>query len=75
VALEVIILVILLAVFGVVFDMVEVVVENVGVSRVLRIFEEGGEMIVASFILFFAYRLDLSHQPLFSYWPPKKLDE
>jgi hypothetical protein len=75
VALEVIVLVILLAVFGVVFDMVEVVVENVGVSRVLRILEEGGEMIVASFILFFAYRLDFSHQPLFSYWPPKKLDE
>jgi hypothetical protein len=75
VANEIIILVILLGVFGVVFDMIEIVVPDVGISRILRIFEEGGEMIVTSFILFFAYRLDLSHQPQFSYWSPKKTEE
>jgi hypothetical protein len=75
VTIEIIIMVILLGMFGVVFDMIEIMVQDVDISRILRIFEEGGEMIVASFILFFAYRLDLSRQPLFSYWPPKKLDE
>jgi hypothetical protein len=73
VAIEIIIMVVLLAVFGVGFDMVEITVRDAGISRVLRIFEEGGELIVTSFILFFAYSLDLNHQPLFSYWRERKV--
>jgi hypothetical protein len=72
VAIEIIVMVVLLGLFGVVFDMIEIMVQDTGISRILRIFEEGGEMIVTSFILFFAYRLDLSHQPQFSYWPTKR---
>jgi hypothetical protein len=58
VANQVFVLVILLGIFGVFFDMVEIVVENAGISRVLRVLEEGGEMIVTSFITWFTFWLD-----------------
>jgi len=48
----------LLVIFGVVFDMIEVMVNNPALSRLLLIFEEGGEMIVMSVITWFVFQLN-----------------
>lgn len=74
VANNVVVLVILLGIFGVFFDMVEVAVENAGISRILRVLEEGGEMIVTSFITWFTFWLDPRAESLpLSFFKPKKV--
>jgi hypothetical protein len=54
-----IILVIALVFFGVFLDMVEVLIESREISLVLRIIEEGGEMLVMSVITWFAFSLNI----------------
>jgi hypothetical protein len=58
VARNLVLLLVFIALFGVLLDMVEVVVENQVLSEILKIFEEGGEMLVMSLIAWFAFRLD-----------------
>jgi len=50
-------LVVVLVFFGVFLDMVEVLIEDVGVSIILRMIEEGGELFVMSVITWFAFNL------------------
>lgn len=49
--------------FGVLADMLEIIVEHPGVSQILKIIEELGEMVVISLITWFVYRLDLYTEP------------
>jgi hypothetical protein len=58
VANQIILMVVILTLFGVLLDMVEIIIENSGAREVVKIFEEGGEMLVMSVITWFAYRLD-----------------
>jgi hypothetical protein len=51
-------LILLLVFFGVFLDMFEIMIKDNAASRVLRIIEEGGEMVVMSTITWFAFRLD-----------------
>src|SRR3990172_10722019 len=55
-----IILIVLLALFGVVMDMLEIIVEHAVVNPILVMIEEGGEMLVMSMITWFVFRLDLA---------------
>jgi hypothetical protein len=55
---QVILLIVFMAVFGVLLDMFEIITEHPGLSELLKILEEGGEMLVMSVITWFAYRLD-----------------
>ena len=48
----------LLAIFGIMVDMLEIIVEHAEVSEILVIVEEGGEMLVMSGITWFVFRLD-----------------
>jgi hypothetical protein len=56
---KIILMVILLFLFGVVLDMVEIVVDHNLVASFLVILEEGGEMLVMSFITWFVFQLRL----------------
>jgi hypothetical protein len=58
IANQVILMVVVLTLFGVLLDMAEIITENRAVSEVLKIFEEGGEMLVMSVITWFAFHLD-----------------
>lgn len=58
VALYLIGMIVILAGFGVLMDMVEIIVTHRGVNRVLVIIEEAGEMLVMSVITWFAFRLN-----------------
>jgi hypothetical protein len=70
IALHLIVLLALLAVFGVLMDMVEVMVDHDEVARVLVIVEDGGEMVVMSVITWFVMRLDLDTHRLAVSWLP-----
>ena len=70
IALHLIGLLALLAVFGVLMDMVEVMVDHDEVARVLVIVEDGGEMVVMSVITWFVMRLDLNTHRLAVSWLP-----
>jgi hypothetical protein len=54
---QVILLIVIMAVFGVLLDMFEIITEHPGLSELLKILEEGGEMLVMSVITWFVYRL------------------
>jgi hypothetical protein len=58
IARAVLLMVLALALFGVVFDMLEIITPGEGASRVLALLEEGGELLVASLIAWFAFVLD-----------------
>lgn len=60
-----IVMILFLGLFGVVFDMVDVMVQSTGLDRWARVVEDGGEMIVASFMTWYAFHLD----PLRAYLP------
>ncbi|MDW7755960.1 MAG: hypothetical protein SCH68_12435 [Brevefilum sp.] len=64
----------LLALFGVVGDMVEVIVRNRDVSRILVIIEEGGEMLVMSVMTWFVFHLRYRDDQLPLQWLPLKRD-
>ncbi|MBE0411038.1 MAG: hypothetical protein IBX69_15060 [Anaerolineales bacterium] len=51
------IMVIFLTIFGVGMDMIEIIVENPTLNPILVIVEEGGEMLIMSFITWFVYGL------------------
>jgi hypothetical protein len=51
-------MVIVLVFFGVFLDMVEIYIEDRGVSLILRTIEEGGELIVMSVITWFVFNLN-----------------
>jgi hypothetical protein len=53
---SIIIMVIILVLFGVGMDMIEIVVEHPFINSLLVILEEGGEMLMASIITWFAFR-------------------
>lgn len=53
-------LVLFLAIFGVFMDMIEIVVSQPAAAGVLRIIEDGGEMLVMSLITWFVYRLNIN---------------
>jgi hypothetical protein len=57
VSIQVILLIVVMAVFGVLLDMFEIITEHPGLSELLKILEEGGEMLVMSVITWFVYRL------------------
>jgi hypothetical protein len=57
---SVIYLLVAFAFFGVLADMLEITVEHPGLSEILKIIEELGEMVVMSIITWFVYRLNLS---------------
>jgi len=59
-----IILIVLLALFGVVMDMLEIIVEHAVVNPILVMIEEGGEMLVMSMITWFVFRLDLATEEI-----------
>ncbi|HEY5571390.1 MAG TPA: hypothetical protein VIK64_00110 [Anaerolineales bacterium] len=59
-----IILIVLLALFGVVMDMLEIIVEHAVVNPILVTIEEGGEMLVMSMITWFVFRLDLATEEI-----------
>lgn len=63
----------MLALFGVVMDMVEVMVRNPDISKVLVIVEEGGEMLVMSVITWFVFRLGFNSDQLPLNWLPIKI--
>jgi hypothetical protein len=54
---QVILLIVIMAIFGVLLDMLEIMTEHPGLSELLKILEEGGEMLVMSVITWFVYRL------------------
>jgi hypothetical protein len=67
-------MIVILVGFGVPLDMVEIIVTHPGVSRVLVIVEEAGEMLVMSVITWFAFRLNFNnHQIPLSLLAYKKL--
>ncbi|MFU8771769.1 MAG: hypothetical protein ACNA8H_05030, partial [Anaerolineales bacterium] len=51
------IMVIILTIFGVGMDMIEIIVENPTLNPILVIVEEGGEMLIMSFITWFVFGL------------------
>jgi hypothetical protein len=57
VSIQVILLIIVMAIFAVLLDMLEIITEHPGLSGLLKILEEGGEMLVMSVITGFVYRL------------------
>jgi hypothetical protein len=63
---------VVLAFFGVVMDMVAVMVDHRGTTRVLEIIEEGGEMLVMSVITWFVYHLRVKDDQLPLKWLPIK---
>ena len=73
--LYMLIFIVLLAGFGVLLDMTEVIIKNSAVSRVVAIFEEGGEMFVMSWILWFVMRINLYDDELPLNWLPIKKKE
>lgn len=74
VSIYVILMVVVLGLFGVVLDLVEVTVARPTFSYSLRIIEEGGEMVVMSFITWFVFRLSLnSDQIPLSFLATKKV--
>jgi hypothetical protein len=66
------ILFVLLVFFGVVLDMVTVMVDHRETARVLEMIEEGGEMLVMSVITWFVYRLQAHDNQLPLGWLPIK---
>jgi hypothetical protein len=62
----------LLALFGVVGDMVEVIGRNRDISRILVILEEGGEMLIMSVMTWFVFRLRYQDDQLPLQWLPRK---
>ncbi len=61
VGLNIIALVIILAFFGIAFDMFEIIIAQPEIERIFVILEEGGELLVMSVITWFVHQLDL-HQ-------------
>ena len=59
VANQLILMVVIMAAFGILLDMGEIIIQDRGVSEVVKIMEEGGEMLVMSLITWFVFRLDL----------------
>ena len=72
VALYMAIFLVVLAFFGVVMDMVAVMVGHRGTTRMLEIIEEGGEMLVMSVITWFVYRTRVKDEQLPLDWLPIK---
>ena len=72
IALYMSIFMVLLAFFGVVMDMVVVMVDHRRTTRVLEIIEEGGEMLVMSVITWFVYHLRVKDDQLPLDWLPIK---
>jgi hypothetical protein len=68
-------MIVVLAGFGVLMDMVGIIVKELDVRRVLVIIEEGGEMLVMSAITWFVFRLPLLHNPDQSVLPQPRLPE
>jgi hypothetical protein len=64
VALYLIGMIVILAGFGVLLDMVEIIVTHPGISRVLVLIEEAGEMLVMSVITWFAFRLNFNNDQI-----------
>jgi hypothetical protein len=62
----------ILAFFGVVMDMVAVMVDHRVTTRVLEMIEEGGEMLVMSVITWFVYHLRVKDDQLPLNWLPIK---
>lgn len=60
-------MVLALALFGVLVDMAEIIFRHSGMSRILTIIEESGEMVIMSFIAWFTFRLNLSGEQI---WLP-----
>lgn len=60
VALYLIGMIVILAGFGVVMDMVEILITHAGIGRMVVILEEAGEMLVMSIITWFAFSLSFS---------------
>lgn len=56
-------LIAVLAGFGILMDMVGILVKDIAARRVLVILEEGGEMLVMSVITWFVFRLPLFNDP------------
>jgi hypothetical protein len=57
-------LLILLILAGVAFDMIDIMVDNPILSPLLSFIEDGGEMVVMTFITWYAYRLNQPGEPL-----------
>lgn len=57
-------LIVLLALFGVVMDMLGIIVQHAVVNPILVMIEEGGEMLVMSMITWFVFRLDLATEEI-----------
>lgn len=56
------------AFFGVIVDMIQgVVMDMFGISGIVKIVEDGGEMIIFSFILWYVYRLAFETIPVLNY--------
>ncbi|MBW6466103.1 MAG: hypothetical protein K0B06_06335 [Brevefilum sp.] len=72
VALYMALFLVVLAFFGVVMDMVAVIVDDLGTTKVLEMIEEGGEMLVMSVITWFVYRLRVDDDQLPLDWLPIK---
>jgi hypothetical protein len=72
IALYMVMFFVLLGFFGVVMDMVAVMVGQRGTTRVLEMIEEGGEMLVMSVITWFVYRTRLKGDQLPLDWLPIK---
>jgi hypothetical protein len=66
-------LIFLMAFFGILLDMVEIIIPIQAVSRVLTILEEAGEMLVMSVIVWFVYRINLNDDQDPLAWLPLQL--
>jgi hypothetical protein len=55
-----IVLVVLISIFGVLLDMIEVVIASPEAARILTIIEEGGEMLLMSVTTWFVFRLKIN---------------
>jgi hypothetical protein len=66
-------MIVLLAGFGVLMDMVEIIVTHPEINRILVIIEEAGEMLVMSLIAWFTFRLNFNTDEIPLSWLPLKL--
>jgi hypothetical protein len=65
-------MIVVLVGFGVVLDMVEILFTQTALGRILVIIEEGGEMVVMSFITWFVFRLNFNNDEIPLSWLPLK---
>lgn len=61
-------MIILLTGFGVLADMIEIMIKDETISQIIAIIEDGGEMIIMSIITWFVLRLDLDLNDLPFKW-------